>query len=102
MYSGCNRLIVNNTFTVISSGVKKQGVVRHIGLSSHTPGLVIKVLDAGIVDELMFSINPGYDYRHGDYANGSTEERMAMYRKCEADGGESPDETLFRRAAAGR
>ena len=66
--------------------LKKQGVVRHIGLSSHTPGLVIKVLDAGIVDQLMFSINPGYDYRHGDYANGSTEERMAMYRRCEADG----------------
>lgn len=66
--------------------LKKQGVVRHIGLSSHTPGLVTKVLDAGIVDQLMFSINPGYDYRHGDYANGSTEERMAMYRRCEADG----------------
>ena len=66
--------------------LKKQRVVRHIGLSSHTPGLVTKVLDAGIVDQLMFSINPGYDYRHGDYANGSTEERMAMYRKCEADG----------------
>ena len=66
--------------------LKKQGVVRHIGLSSHTPGLVAKVLDAGIVDQLMFSINPGYDYRHGDYANGSTEERMALYRRCEADG----------------
>ncbi len=66
--------------------LKKQGVVRHIGLSSHTPGLVAKVLDAGIVDQLMFSINPGYDYRHGDYANGSTEERMAMYRRCEAGG----------------
>lgn len=66
--------------------LKKQGVVRHIGLSSHTPGLVTKVLEAGIVDQLMFSINAGYDYRHGDYANGSTGECMAMYRRCEADG----------------
>lgn len=66
--------------------LKKQGVVRHIGLSSHTPSLVTKVLDTGIVDQLMFSINPGYDYRHGDYANGSTEDRMALYRRCETDG----------------
>lgn len=66
--------------------LKKQGVVRHIGLSSHTPDIVEKVLDTKIVDQLMFSINPGYDYRHGDYANGSMEERMALYRRCEADG----------------
>ncbi len=65
---------------------KKQGVVRHIGMSSHTPGLAQKVLDTGLVDQLMFSVNPGYDYSHGDYANGSTEERMALYRRCEADG----------------
>ena len=66
--------------------LKKQGVVCHIGLSSHTPGLAQSVLDTGVVDQLMFSINPGYDYRHGDYANGGTEERMALYRRCEADG----------------
>ena len=30
--------------------LKKQGVVHHIGLSSHTPGLVQKVLDALTVD----------------------------------------------------
>ncbi|MDE5909966.1 MAG: hypothetical protein K2H52_14675 [Lachnospiraceae bacterium] len=35
---------------------------RHIGLSSHTPELVSKVLDMGILDMLMFSINPAYDY----------------------------------------
>ena len=66
--------------------LKKQGVVRHIGLSSHTPGLVQQVLDTGFVDQVMFSVNPGYDYSHGDYANGSTEERMSLYRRCEADG----------------
>ena len=66
--------------------LKKQGVVRHIGLSSHTPGLVQQILDTGFVDQVMFSVNPGYDYSHGDYANGSTEERMSLYRRCEADG----------------
>ena len=50
--------------------LKKQGVIRHIGLSSHTPALVNKVLDRGIVDVVMFSINPAYDYGQGDYGIG--------------------------------
>ena len=66
--------------------LKKAGVVRHIGLSSHTPALASRVLDTGLVDMLMFSINPAYDYSHGEYAKGSGSERMALYRRCEAEG----------------
>lgn len=66
--------------------MKAQGIVRHIGLSSHTPALVQTALDSRLVEMLMFSINPGYDYRHGEYANGSSEERMALYRRCETAG----------------
>lgn len=42
--------------------LKKQGVVHYIGMSSHTPRLVEQVLDRNILDMLMFSINPAYDY----------------------------------------
>lgn len=66
--------------------LKEQGVIRHIGLSSHAPELVHKVLDLGILDMLMFSINPMYDYGQGDYANGSSEERYDLYRRCEKEG----------------
>lgn len=66
--------------------LKKKGVVRHIGMSSHTPGVVQKVLDENILDMLMFSINPAYDYRHGEYAIGSVDERMDLYKRCEAEG----------------
>ena len=66
--------------------MKAAGVVKHIGLSSHTPALARLVLDTGIVDQLMFSINPAYDYQHGDYARGSASERMELYRRCEAEG----------------
>ena len=66
--------------------LKKQGVIRHLGLSSHTPEIVHKFLDTGLIDMLMFSINPGYDYRQGDYAVGSVDERMELYRRCEAEG----------------
>ena len=65
---------------------KKAGVVRHIGLSSHTPELVHQVLDTGLVDMLMFSINPAYDYQHGEYASGSAAQRSALYRRCQAEG----------------
>ena len=66
--------------------MKQQGVVHHIGLSPHTPATVNRILDTGLVDQLMFSINPGYDYQHGEFANGSAGERMDLYRRCEAEG----------------
>ena len=66
--------------------MKKSGVVRHIGLSSHTPELAQIILDTGLVDQLMFSINPAYDYHHGEFAFGSARERMDLYRRCEAEG----------------
>lgn len=66
--------------------LKKQGVVRHIGLSTHTPALARRILDTGLVEQLMFSINPGYDYHHGEFANGTAGERMELYRRCEAEG----------------
>ncbi|MCC8098977.1 MAG: aldo/keto reductase [Clostridiales bacterium] len=66
--------------------LKKKGVVRHIGMSSHTPAIAHRVLDMGILDVLMFSINPLYDYGQGDYAIGSSSERYALYRRCEKEG----------------
>lgn len=66
--------------------MKKSGAVRHIGLSTHTPSLAQTVLDTGLVEQMMFSINPAYDYRHGEFAAGSSAERMKLYRRCEAEG----------------
>lgn len=67
--------------------LKREGVVRHIGLSSHTPRIVHLALDAGILDMLMFSINPAYDYeKEGEYAIGGVDERQSLYRRCEAEG----------------
>ena len=66
--------------------LKKEGMIRHIGMSTHTPELAHAMLDRGILDVLMFSINPMYDYGQGDYANGSSQERYALYRRCEKEG----------------
>ena len=66
--------------------LKKKGVVRHIGMSSHTPEVAGNILDSGLVDMMMFSINPGYDYRHGDFARGGVDERNELFRRCEKEG----------------
>ncbi len=65
---------------------KAQGVVKHIGLSTHAPALANRVLDMHILDMLMFSINPMYDYGQGDYAIGSDSQRQQLYRRCETEG----------------
>ena len=67
-------------------GMKEQGIVRHIGLSTHSPSLANRVLDMGIIDMMMFSINPMYDYGQGDYSIGSGSERYELYSRCEKEG----------------
>ncbi len=64
--------------------MKEQGVVRHLGLSSHTPKAINRVLDEVAVDMLMFSVNPAYDYQQGEFGIGSVDERADVYRRCEA------------------
>lgn len=66
--------------------LKEQGIIRHLGLSSHTPALVNRVLDMGIVDVVMFSINPIYDYGKGDFGIGENAERYALYGRCQREG----------------
>lgn len=66
--------------------LKEQGVVRHLGLSSHTPATIQQVMDDVPLDMLMFSVNAAYDYHKGTYGKGSTDERTAVYRRCEAEG----------------
>ena len=67
--------------------LKSQGVVRHIGFSSHTPAVANRILDTGLMDMMMFSINPAYDFEKGDeYGVGSVNERFALFHRCQAEG----------------
>lgn len=66
--------------------LKDQGVVHHLGFSTHTPAVANSILDMDVADMMLFSINAGYDYQHGEYARGSGNERMALYQRCEAMG----------------
>ncbi len=66
--------------------LQAEGVVRHVGLSSHTPRVIQRILDDVPIDMLMFSVNPAYDYGKGEYANGGVNERAEIYRRCEKEG----------------
>lgn len=67
--------------------LKSQGVVKHVGFSSHTPSVAQKILDTGEIDMFMFSINAAYDFEKGDeYGIGTTKERSELFRRAEKDG----------------
>lgn len=67
--------------------LKEKGVVRHIGFSSHTPSVANRILDTGLIDMMMFSINPAYDFEKGDeYGIGSVNERFELFKRCEREG----------------
>ncbi len=67
--------------------LKVQGVVRHIGFSSHTPSVANRILDTSLIDMMMFSINPAYDFEKGDeYGIGSVAERRELFQRCQREG----------------
>lgn len=66
--------------------LQKQGIVHHIGLSTHTPSIALKFINTGKIDMIMFSINPAYDYTLGAWSGGSYNERMDLYNTAEQQG----------------
>ena len=41
--------------------LKEKGVIRYLGMSSHNPVTALRAVESGLIDILMFSINPAYD-----------------------------------------
>ncbi|MBQ2697208.1 MAG: aldo/keto reductase [Clostridia bacterium] len=80
--------------------LKKEGRIRHIGLSSHNPDIAIKAVETGHIEVLMFSVNPCYDMQPGDedleklwaadsYAgelHNQNADRKRLYELCESRG----------------
>lgn len=76
----------NGIFEFVSA-LKAKGIVKHIGFSSHTPSVANKLLDTGIMDMMMFSVNPAYDLECGDeYGIGTTKERAEFLKRCKKEG----------------
>ena len=76
--------------------LQAQGKIRYIGLSSHNPAAAMQAVQSGLIDVLMFSVNPCYDlqpanedcYALWDGKNYDRQlvnmdpEREAMYETC--------------------
>ena len=41
--------------------LRRRGVIRHIGSSSHNPMVAMKAAQSGYVEMILFSINPAFD-----------------------------------------
>ena len=53
--------IVNGPVLAYVQELKKSGIIRHIGLSSHNPQVALEAVNSGHIEVLMFSVNPCYD-----------------------------------------
>ena len=75
--------------------LRDSGTIRHIGLSTHNPRIAAMAVESGLIEMLLFSINPAFDMRpatedldsmFGEYdagLSGIDPERAALYRLCE-------------------
>lgn len=53
--------VKNGAVMQYAQELKRQGKIRHIGLSSHNPAVALEAVKSGQIEVLMFSINPCYD-----------------------------------------
>ena len=53
--------IISNGILDYARKLKADGVIKHIGLSSHNPQVALKAVESGSIEVLMFSVNPCYD-----------------------------------------
>ena len=78
--------------------MKEKGVIRHIGASSHNPKVAKAVVQSGIVEMILFSVNPAFDmlpssekledlltegYSYDKRLSGIDPERAELYQVCE-------------------
>lgn len=91
--------IMEGEFLAYVKEKKKQGIIHHIGMSTHNPKVAKLAALSGVVEIILFSINPAFDllpasedlntYFVDSYAedlNGIDPERAELYQVCEQRG----------------
>ncbi len=93
-------LVFNGEIIKIAQKLKEEGRIRHIGMSSHNPVIARKAVETGLIEVLMFSINPAYDMQPAErdiysmfeketYEQSRTNidpDRERLYEICDAKG----------------
>lgn len=91
--------IMKGEFIEYVRSLKKSGIIRHIGLSTHNPAVARLAAESGEIEMMLFSVNPAFDmmpptedldqYFADDYdekLGGIAPERAELYRICEKRG----------------
>ena len=76
--------------------LKKDGVIRHIGMSTHNPQVAKLAAQSGMIEMILFSINPAFDLlpasenmedyfqdQYDESLQGINPEREELYKICE-------------------
>lgn len=88
--------IVHGPFYAYVKELKEKGRIRHIGMSTHNPNVAKKAVSMGIVEMMLFSINPAFDLlpatddinhyfaeEYEEALGGIAPERAELYKLCE-------------------
>lgn len=91
--------IMEGEFISYVKELKDKGTIRHIGMSTHNPDVAKLAAQSGIVEMILFSVNPAFDmlpatedlndYFQENYAEnvgGINPERAELYQLCEQQG----------------
>lgn len=87
---------MNGPFLAYVRELKAQGKIRHIGMSTHNPEMAKKAAESGVIEMILFSVNPAFDLlpptdnldnyfaeEYGAELGGIDPARSALYKLCE-------------------
>ena len=87
---------ISGSFLEYVKELKKSGKIRHIGMSTHNPDMAQKAVESGLVEMILFSINPAFDLlpptdnidnyfaeEYQDDLGGIDPVRAGLYKLCE-------------------
>lgn len=89
-------IAMNGPFFKYVEELKANGKIRHIGMSTHNPAMAKKAAESGIIEMILFSINPAFDLlpptdniddyfveEYQDGLGGIDPARSEVYKLCE-------------------
>ncbi len=104
--------ILASDFLTYVQKLRANGTIRHIGMSTHNPRIAVQAIQAGLVEMILFSVNPIFDmlpaseemedYRSESFdpaLGGIHPDRASLYALCER---ESVGITVMKGYASGR
>lgn len=90
--------IMEGEFLEYVKELKEKGIIRHIGMSTHNPAVAKLAVESGIVEMILFSINPAFDMlpptedmnnyfadTYEEQLGGIAPERAELYSLCERE-----------------